>query len=136
MAISGTIITKFKTKARIRSSQRALGRAYREVAQDIENEMKTKSRAKQYPPASRPGQFPAERTGNFAHGINVTGTAKGITVASTMGYGKLLESGTSKMSPRPWAHRVLRQKKWETKIAKLAMKYTGGKAKTSKKGRR
>ena len=135
MAVSGTIITKFKTKGRIKSSQRALGRAYKEVAAMMEIEMKVKSRAKQYPPASRPGQYPAERTGNFATGINVTGTANGITVASGMPYGKLLESGTSRMSPRPWANRVMRQKKWGKKIAALALKYTGGKARTSKKGR-
>ena len=147
MAISGTIITKFKTQQTIRASKNALGKAYKEVAAAIEAEVKTKCRAKQSPPSSRPGQYPSEDTGNFATGINVTGTANGITIASNHLYGAYLEHGvgphaTKKggihpgMAARPWASKILKLKKWEGQIAKLAMEYTGGKAKTSKKGRR
>jgi len=126
MAVRGVIIEKYKVKRAVRASQRALARAYREVALEMEVEMQVRCRNKQYPPASKPGQYPAERTGNFVRGINVTGTANGITVASGMLRGKWLEEGTSRMAARPWAKRVLVQARWEKKIAEKALKYTGG----------
>lgn len=136
MPITGTIITKFKTKRALRVTQTALGKAYKAVAREMQTVMRRRV-SKAYPPASSPGSFPHTRTGRFKAGINVTGTKNGITVASRERYGLFLETGTSTMAPRTWANRVLRggnnAQKWNKKIAALALKFSGGKA---KKGRR
>ena len=129
MPIRGTIIMKFRRRRGILASQRALGRAYSEVAEEVERVIKRKV-AREHPPASKHGQFPRLRSGKFRTGIKVTGTAKGITVSSVEAYGKYLEDGTVNMLPRTWAKRVLvwgdNRAKWEKKIGVLARKYTPG----------
>jgi len=130
MAIRGKIIVKFKRKRALTSvSDRALGRAYKEVASQIHSEIFRKV-SRPYPPASKHGQYPRKRSGDFRDGIAVTGTKNGITISSSEDYGKYLEDGTSRMLPRTWAKRVLmwgnNRQKWEQKIAALARKYTGG----------
>lgn len=128
MPIRGTIIMKFKIHRRLRGSKRAFDRAHKEVAEEMEFEIKRKV-ARAYPPASKHGQFPRLRSGKFRTGIKVTGTAFGITVSSVQKYGKYLEDGTVNMRPRTWAKRVLvwgdNRAKWEKKIGALARIYTG-----------
>ena len=135
MAISGTIIVKFKRRRALQRTKAALGKAYAQVAKEMEAEMKRKT-GRQGPPRSLAGQYPKMDTGNFNEGINVTGTVNGITVASTMRYGAALEYKDPNAGGRPWASRVMtsgdQRKRWEKRIAKLALQFSGGKA---KKGR-
>lgn len=129
MAIRGDVIVKFKRRRSLRRTDAALGRAYKQVAKEMEREMKQKV-SRLFPPASAPFRYPRRRTGRFRSGIAVTGTVKGITVSSVQPYGKWLEEGTANMRPRTWARRVLifgaNRKKWEARIAALAKKFSGG----------
>src|SRR5688572_23153044 len=60
-----------------------------------------------YPPASSPGETPAIRSGALHKSGRVRragggGFARAYRVVFEIGYGKFLEKGTGRMSPRPF----------------------------------
>lgn len=120
---------KFQRRRALRRIDAAMGKAYKQVAREVKTEIVRKV-GKQGPPRSRPFRYPKMDSGDFMRGIEVTGTAKGITISSVMPYGRYLEEGTENMLPRTWARRVLifgaNRKKWEARIAAWAKKFTGG----------
>lgn len=134
------IVTKFTTRKAKKVSNNAYNKALKEVAIEMEKAMKAQMK-KQFPPASKPGQIPRVRTGQLKESIRVTASRGSIKVRS-VDHGLFLETGTSRMSPRPWALRVLgiktrrgpsgRTNKWAKKIAKRALELTGGKKKRGK----
>lgn len=127
---SGQVIVKYDLRAVEEASGRAFDRAAAQVAKEIEAYIQTKS-SRPYPPASKPGQYPRVRTGEFVGTVNVTGSRRGIFVRSPVPHGRFLEEGTVNMDPRPWATKALNARDWMSRIAKLARQYTGGSRKPS-----
>lgn len=68
---------------------------------------------------SRPGEYPKKVSGELQASIVVqeSETGTGYAVGTTLEYGKFLELGTSKMSPRPWLSKALRE--YASEIAKI-----------------
>jgi hypothetical protein len=59
---------------------------------------------------SKPGQPPAVQTGRLRNSVTHQAAQPATLLAragTNVGYGKLLEFGTSKMEPRPWVRPVL-----------------------------
>lgn len=83
--------------------------------------------------ASAPGEAPATDTGRLASSVKmvVDETTTNVAVGTSVGYGKDLEFGTSKMEARPWLFPALESNKpaWERGVRDLVASL-----KRSKKG--
>jgi hypothetical protein len=57
-----------------------------------------------YPNPSRPGEPPRRRTGNLRNKLEVRSVPEGaeILIPAEIGYGPLLDKGTTNIQPRPW----------------------------------
>lgn len=140
MAVKGTIVTRFKTKKAKSVSNNAYNKALKEVAVEMELAMKNQMKLPS-PPPSKPFGIPHVHSGDLKRSIRVT-ASRGVIKVRSVKYGFFLEGGTSKMSPRPWALRVLgtktgrgpkgRSNKWAKKIAARAKQLTGGSRKRVK----
>lgn len=95
-----------RTSSIVRIIERAEGPAVYEAARVLAREITARVSAKQYPPASRPGEYPAVRTGRFSRSIRVSRGGRYATVYSAVGYGHWLNVGTTRMRPRPWLGRT------------------------------
>lgn len=118
----GTLIVAFDPSVAIRTTKAALAAANLQVAGEIQADIQRKS-ARLYPPASKPGQYPRMRTGEFNTGVYVSGTANGIRVYSEAPHGVHLQYGTKNMEPRPWATKSLESRDWGARVQKLAAAY-------------
>lgn len=129
---AGQVIVRMDPGEIANVSGRAMGRAMNQVAEEIELYIQEHS-STLYPPPSKPGQYPHERSGDFKSGVHVTGTQRGFTVYSRAPYGIYLEEGNTRgMAPRPWAYRALVARDWLAKVAKLAREFTGGSRRRSR----
>src|SRR5262245_13500144 len=61
-----------------------------------------------YPPASRPGAWPARRTGGLIGSIQTEVTAKSVTIGTNQRYSKFLREGTSRMARRKMSDNALK----------------------------
>lgn len=132
----GQVIVRFPIAEVEEASKRALSRAAKEVAAEIEAYAIAKSsRPCDGRPGShsKPGQYPKMETGEFVSGLRVTGSNTGITFYSQAPHGRYLEEGTINMDPRPWATKAANARNWMAKIAKLARQYTGGSRKPTRR---
>ena len=133
----GRLITEFRTKKAVKSSQRAFDKALKDVGKEMQAVMRDKVNTK-YPPASIKNNPPHRRSGDLWRSITVT-SSRGVIRIRTIRHGFFLEGGTSRMDPRPFVRPTLFAKgqrtKWATKIAKRALELTGGKG-TKKRGGR
>jgi len=114
-------VFKFNVKGAMDRGRRATGKAMDIVAAEMTAEIQRKTN-KPYPPASTPGNFPHKRTGNFQSSTQVVRVGKKLVVRTT-NVGRWLELGTSRMSARPWAHRVVSNKKWTRRLNDLSKKF-------------
>jgi len=71
------------------------------IAKEVLEEV-TRISSKRYPPASRPGQPPAMRTGKFVRSGRVIRTANGAIIRWYAPYSGFLQYGTKFMGPRPY----------------------------------
>jgi HK97 gp10 family phage protein len=80
---------------------------YKTVRKTTKNSKKGRTAFGAFP--SKPGQPPRKQTGALRRSIThevIDGQAR---VGTNIPYGKMLEFGTSKMRPRPWLRRALRE---------------------------
>jgi hypothetical protein len=70
------------------------------IAEEVRKEAIALS-SKSYPPASKPGQPPRKRSGNFIAKIRLVRTANGVRLIFFASYSSFLLKGTRKMAPRP-----------------------------------
>lgn len=136
MAVTGNIITKFKTRRALTTTKVALDKAYKAIAPKIEREIKatiSKQTGKRGPP-SPPGTPPYKRSGSLKRSVRVTGSEKKGIIVRTVFYGDIHENRQDRFR-RPFVRPVLQgqRKKWQDQLAKLSRKFMGGKP---KKGRR
>lgn len=71
------------------------------IAEEVLKEV-TRISSRKYPPASRPGQAPAMRTGKFVRSGRVIRTANGAVVRWYAPYSGFLQHGTRNMAARPY----------------------------------
>lgn len=71
------------------------------IAEEVAAEAVRLSTQKQYPPASKPGTPPAQRSGNFARKIRIVRTSKGARLVFFAPYSSYVLQGTRHMDPRP-----------------------------------
>lgn len=103
------------------------------VAGPLQKDIQQRLGRKKYPPASRPGQSPAKRSGNLQGGITVEveparrGRAAALVVLSDRVYGSRLERPTDKGGMnRPYAKKALltrdgnMKRKWTRAIVRAA----------------
>ena len=143
------IVFRSKIKRAAGISKEAWASGIRSIAADVKAEVQALV-STAYPPASRPLTPPHKRTGRLQGGITVVvekstqGRAAALVVKSNVVYGPMLETGTVKMAPRPYARVVLLaggrrgtklKKKWTDRIARVA-KYKSGSTTRKKTGNR
>src|SRR6185436_10705844 len=115
----GTEVVSFDVRRAIKATQAAMAQGFREVAADMAVYL-DRQVSRPYPPASKPGQYPHIRSGEFAEGVTITGTVNGIRVYSAAPHGIMLQTGTVNMDPRPWATKLLNARDWEALVKKKA----------------
>lgn len=71
------------------------------VAEEVRKEIIAIS-SKPYPPASKPGQAPRKRTGNFVAKVRIVRTTNGARLVCWAPYSGFLQHGTKFMRPRPF----------------------------------
>lgn len=121
MAVRGTIIRRIATPKPRGTSTADRKQAARDFAEQLQKHIERHS-SRPYPPASRPGQYPRVRSGQHLNGVNVTGTEKYITVASTAPHSLYLNEGTRNMSSRPFADKAIEALDAKENIRKKAKK--------------
>ena|SRR3990172_5664840 len=129
--IRGTMQATFRTREVANTSKRAVLRAMREVAGEIEAQIRT-AISIQGPPRSLPGEPPHKDTGRLHANFRVTAGSEGLNVWA-MPYAWFLEGGTVNMDPRPFVGPIMRgrhgtgllRKSWDEEIARRARRYTG-----------
>lgn len=96
-------------KIRRALTERGLERL-RNAAEELRDYIRGKVSTR-YPPASRPGQYPHRRTGDFHRSIRyrVLKELRRMRVYSNDRKAKWLEYGTQRMAPRPTFRRALRE---------------------------
>lgn len=121
MPVRGTIIQKISVPQIEGVSRRQIDAAAKSVAADLQQYAQARC-SRPYPPASRYGQYPRARTGELVSGINVTGTADYITIASQAMHGVYLEDplGTMGAGARKWASKAWNSRDWLARVEKLA----------------
>lgn len=92
----------------MRGSQRAIGRAFRQVAGELESYIRGEWVSTPFPPPSEPYTPPHLRTGSFRAGVRVSGSEKGLTISSTEPYGAYLEHGVKRAARQVGAKRAKR----------------------------
>lgn len=129
-AIKGRIVATFHTREVADASMRAVRRAMREIAGEIEAVIKN-SISTPGPPRSLPGNPPHMDSGRLHATLRVTAGMNGLNVWAAP-YAGFLEGGTINMDPRPFVGPVMAgrsagrlRKSWDEEIARRARKYTG-----------
>jgi len=109
-------LVKLEFKPRAKGSRRAISRAMDQIVDEM-NTAIHRGLDTPYPPPSRPGAKPHLRTGRLYRQTQVVRKGTEIQVRTTQ-YGIWLESGTSKMKPRPFIRRVIhaRKRDWSKKL--------------------
>lgn len=121
MPVRGTIIQRIAIPEIDGVSRRQAAAAAKSVAAELQQYAQARC-SRPYPPASRYGQYPRTRSGELVSGINVTGTANYITIASEAMHGVYLEDplGTMGSGARKWASKAWNAKDWLGRIEKRA----------------
>ena len=122
------VVARFEPTSKVLDvANRSLEQAMRKIAPEIQAAIRKQLGKKVYPPASRPFTVPAKRTGNLRDSATIQVSKTGNRPAlqlRTIHYGKYLQDGTPNMEPRPFGTNILYQKKWLTKLGRLAGQLT------------
>lgn len=83
----------------VRKARRAAAAGLDQILPNMNAELEDKLTRKIYPPASRPGQYPAMRTGRLSRRTKIQRDGLRLIIKTTQ-YGIWLQGGTRRIAPR------------------------------------
>ena len=95
----------FNTTGIVERGLRSVSKGLDQTMQAMTDEISDRI-SRQYPPPSKPGQYPRRRTGFLADNVEVKRKGRKLFVRMPA-YGKYLQEGTSKMRARKFYEEVL-----------------------------